>query len=105
MLVVAIASMPTPTDRAAIRSTGSREVSAADSTMGMRRTDENIVPATTATAGPPITLRGEAAMLWGTMKIVKADEATATTIAALKTASSTSKMTMSETVAMPHWKR
>ncbi len=40
-------------------------------------------------------------MLLGTMKIVKADEATATTIAALKTASSTSRMTMSETVAMP----
>ncbi len=48
MLVTAIASMPTPTDRAAIRSTGSREVSAADSRMGMRRIDENIAPATTA---------------------------------------------------------
>ena len=105
MLVTAIASMPTPTDRAAIRSTGSREVSATDSTMGMRRIDENIAPATTATAWPPMTLRGEEAMLLGTMKIVKADEATATTIAALRTTSSTSRMTMSETVAIPLWKR
>ena len=71
----------------------------------MRRIDENIAPATTATAWRPITLRGEEAMLLGTMKTVKTDEATATTIAVLRTMSSTSRMTMSETVGMPLWKR
>ena len=105
MFVIAMANIPVPTERAAIISIGGRELSAADSIAGMRSMDEHIPPATTATAWPPMTLRGVAATLFGTMKIVKAEEATATTIAALRTASSTIRITTSETVAKPHWNR
>ena len=96
--------MLTPTDRAAAISRIMRNSSEAVSNAGICKANANIVPTMTATICPPITLRGEAATLFGTTKTVKVVDATATTMAALNTASSTSRMTTSEAVARPHWK-
>ena len=93
-----------PTDRAATTSRIMRNSSEADSNAGICNANASIEPTMTAAICPPITLRGEVATLFGTTKTVKAVDATATTMAALNTASSTSRMTISETVARPHWK-
>ena len=58
-----------------------------------------------ATTCPPITFLGVAAILSGITKIVKAEEATPTTIAALITLSPTSNIKNNETMAKKHCNR
>lgn len=52
-----------------------------------------------------MTFLGVAAILLGITNMMKAVDATATTMAALRSASSTTNMTMSDRVARPHWNR
>ncbi len=62
-------------------------------------------PDITEATWPPITRLGVEAMEWGMTKTMNAVEATATTMAAPKTAFSMTRMTRSVTVARAVWNR
>ena len=56
-----------------------------------------------ATKWPPTTFRGVAATLSGITKMVKADDATPTTMAALNKVSPIIRINISDSDAKPHW--
>ena len=103
VFVTTISRIPMPTDNAAAMSTTYLLPLEYPSTPIRCKNPTIATPIMAATKCPPMTFLGVAATLSGTTKIVKAEDATPTTIAVLNNVSPINNININDTAANPHW--